>query len=97
MATVSVVLASTSGKTLGSTCRVIWCQSPAPRARDRSMYGRPSIDMVCARIRRAVPAHEVMPMTMIRLRVLGPSTVASTIASGRKGITRNQSVTPTRA
>ncbi|MCG3775725.1 MAG: hypothetical protein JW395_2569 [Nitrospira sp.] len=46
---------------------------------------------------RAVPAHEVMPITMIRFKVLGPSTVARTIASGKKGMTKNQSVTPTSA
>ena len=34
--TASVVFASTSGMTLGSTCRVIWCRSPAPRALARS-------------------------------------------------------------
>ena len=36
MATVSVVLAKTIGITLGSTCRLIWCQRPAPRTRARS-------------------------------------------------------------
>ncbi len=41
-ATVSVVLARTSGMTLGSTCRVIWCQLPPPSTRARSRYGRPS-------------------------------------------------------
>ena len=35
-ATVSVVFANTIGITLGSTCRVIWCQRPAPRTRARS-------------------------------------------------------------
>ena len=36
IATVNVVLAKTIGITLGSTCRLIWCQSPAPSARARS-------------------------------------------------------------
>ena len=35
-ATVSVVLAKIIGITLGSTCRVIWCQRPAPSTRARS-------------------------------------------------------------
>ena len=35
-ATVSVVFAKTIGVTFGSTCRVIWCQRPAPSTRARS-------------------------------------------------------------
>ena len=35
-ATVRVVLAKTIGITFGSTCRVIWCQRPAPSSRARS-------------------------------------------------------------
>ena len=35
-ATVSVVFANTIGITFGSTCRVIWCQRPAPSTRARS-------------------------------------------------------------
>ena len=36
IATVSVVLARTSGMTLGSTCLLIWCQLPPPSTRARS-------------------------------------------------------------
>ena len=36
IATVSVVFAKTIGITLGRTCRVIWCQRPAPSTRARS-------------------------------------------------------------
>ena len=41
---------------------------------------------------RAVPAQDVTPMTMMIVTVEPPRTVASTIANGRNGITRNQSV-----
>ena len=47
---------------------------------------------VWERTSRAVPGHEVMPMTTMMLIREAPSTVARTIASGRNGITRNQSV-----
>ena len=42
---------------------------------------------------RAVPGQDVIPITMITLRTFGPRMEASTIASGRKGMTRNHSVT----
>ena len=45
-----------------------------------------------ARIRRAVEGQDVIPMTRMMLRIDGPSTAARTIASGRKGMTRNHSV-----
>ena len=93
IATVSVVLANTIGITFGRTCLVIWWRRPAPIAWARSTYGRSLIDSVWLRISSAVPGHEVTPMTSTMLNRPRPSTVDSTIASGRKGITRNHSVT----
>ena len=46
----------------------------------------------CARTSRAIDGQEVMPITMMMFWIDGPSTAASTIASGRNGITRNHSV-----
>ena len=41
---------------------------------------------------RAVLGHDVMPITRMMFRTDGPRIAASTIASGRNGITRNHSV-----
>jgi hypothetical protein len=41
---------------------------------------------------RAACGHDVMAMTKMTVKKDGPSRVASTMASGRNGITRNQSV-----
>jgi hypothetical protein len=46
-----------------------------------------------ARMIRAVPGHEVIPITKMITPSDGPRVLASTIASGRNGTTRNQSVT----
>ena len=43
-------------------------------------------------MRRAVPGHDVTPITMMMFQIERSSTAASAIASGRNGITRNQSV-----
>ena len=45
-----------------------------------------------ARTRRATYGHDVTPMTRMMFHTDGPRMRASTIASGRNGITRNQSV-----
>src|ERR1022692_81795 len=92
-ATVRMGLASSSGMTLGSTCLDIRCQCPAPRARERSRYGRVSTASAWARMIRAVPGQEVTPITKMITPSEGPRVLASTIASGRNGTTRNQSVT----
>ena len=42
---------------------------------------------------RAFDGHEVIPMTRMMFSIDGPRIAASTIASGRNGITRNHSVT----
>ena len=46
----------------------------------------------CARISLAVAGHDVTPITMMMFVTDRPITAASTIASGRKGMTRNHSV-----
>src|SRR5690606_13845806 len=92
LATSSVVLASSSGATFGSTWRVVMCQWPAPSALERSMYGRASTASVCARIRRAVDGQEVTPIAMMMVNVLPPRMAASTSAVTSDGSTRNQSV-----
>ena len=71
MATVSVVLAMTSGMTFGRTCRVICFQSLLPSTLARSMYGRASTLRVWARTRRAVPGHEVTPRTTTVIQIDG--------------------------
>jgi hypothetical protein len=43
-------------------------------------------------MRRAGAGHEVMPMTRMMFWIEGPRIAASTIARGRKGMTRNHSV-----
>ena len=68
------------------------CQSEAPSARLRSTYRRSLSVSTCARISRAVDGHDVIPMTRMMFWIDGPRTAASTIASGRNGITRNHSV-----
>ena len=93
LATSSVVLASTSGATFGSTCRVMMCQWPAPSAFDRSMYGLASTARVCALISRAVVGQVVTPMARMMVNVLPPRMAASTSAVMSEGSTRNQSVT----
>ena len=52
-------------------------------------------EMTWALITRAVPGQDVMPITTMTFRTLGPRIAASTMASGRNGITRNHSVTRT--
>ena len=49
-------------------------------------------DSTWARVIRATYGHDVTPMTRITFHTDGPRMRASTIASGRNGITRNQSV-----
>ncbi len=68
------------------------CMFDAPSARLRSTYRRCFIVRTCARTSRAVTGHDVTPMTKMMLRTDGPRIAASTIASGRKGMTRNHSV-----
>jgi hypothetical protein len=91
-ATVSTVLAKITGITLGRMCRLTRCQLLAPRARARSTYGRSFTDRVSARTNRAVPAHDVTPITRIVLKSDFPRMDARTIARGIHGITRNQFV-----
>src|SRR3954453_6292100 len=54
------------------------------------------MDSVWLRIRNAVPGQLVTPITIATLNRERPSTLASTIASGRNGITRNHSVSRNR-
>ena len=68
------------------------CTRPAPRARARSTYNRCLTVSTWARTTRAVDGHDVIPITKMMFHTDRPSTAASTIASGRNGITRNQSV-----
>ena len=68
------------------------CQPLAPSARERSTYGRVFTESTWARTMRAVDGHDVMPITTMMTPSEGLSTEASTIASGRNGMTRNQSV-----
>ena len=72
--------------------RTIRCACDAPSARLRSTYSRSLSVSTCARTSRAIDGHDVIPITRMMLRIDGPSTAASTIASGRNGITRNHSV-----
>ena len=91
-ATVSVVFANTSGMTLGSTCRR---SGACCRRRARVIVpgkARSLIDSVWARISSAVPGQEVTPITRTMLNSDLPSTLASTIASGRNGMTSIHSV-----
>lgn len=88
----SVVWARTSGITLGSTWRLMMWLCPPPSALARSMYGRDSTAMVCARTSRAVVGQLVTPIATTTVHTLRDITVASTIASTSVGITRNQSV-----
>ena len=81
-----------SPETLGSTWRVIRCQSDAPSARLRSTYRRSLSVSTCARISRAGAGHDVIPMTRMMFSIDGPRIAASTMASGRNGMTRNHSV-----
>ena len=80
-----------SGAVCGSTWRVTTCQPPAPSARERSTKRRSFTDSTCARRRRLLPAQLVTPMTTASVVADDPSTAASTMASGRNGMTRNQS------
>ena len=65
-------------------------QAPSERAR--------STNNLCltvntwARTKRAVDGHEVIPITKMMFQTDRPSTEARTMASGRKGMTRNHSV-----
>lgn len=88
----SVVCASTSGITFGSTWRVMMWPWPPPRALARSMYGRDSTAIVCARTSLAVVGQLVTPIARTTVHTLRDITVARTIASTSVGITRNQSV-----
>ena len=68
------------------------CQRPAPSALARSTYNRRLAVSTWARMMRAVPGHDVTAMTITMFHSDRSSTAASTMASGRNGMTRNQSV-----
>ena len=72
--------------------RTIRCVCDAPSARLRSTYSRSLSVSTWARTSRAIDGHDVIPITRMMFWIDGPSTAASTIASGRNGITRNHSV-----
>ncbi len=97
LATVKVPETRMSGATFGSTCRTIIWLFPAPSAFARSTNGRASTASVCARRRRAVPAHEVAAMAIVMEVLPCPRTAESEMASGRLGSTMNQSVTVMRS
>ena len=97
--TISTVLANTSGSTLGRMCLRTIHRGEAPSAFARSMNWRSFTDSTWLRTMRDVPAHERIPITMIssvtrppgQPSATRPRAVATTIANGRNGITRNQS------
>jgi hypothetical protein len=91
-ATTRIVLAKIRGKTLGRMCRVMIWRFPAPRALARSTYGRSLSVRTWARTTRAVAGQVVTPMTNAMTSRLRPRMAASTMARGRKGMTKNQSV-----
>ena len=89
--TINVALAIINGVTPGNTCRKMICQVPAPSARARSTYARSLKVNTWARTSRALPAHDVMPITIASVTGDLPRMTASTIASGRNGTTRKNS------
>ncbi|EHK87547.1 cation transport ATPase [Saccharomonospora azurea SZMC 14600] len=90
--TTSVVFASTSGSTDGSTCRPRMWAWPPPSARARSTNGLLSIVRVCARTSRAVAGHDVTPTASTMVAMPCGNTVDSAIASTSDGSTRKKSV-----
>ncbi len=86
------MLAKISGPTFGKMWRDVRCQSLAPSARARSTYVLVFSESTWARITRAVLGQEVIPITKITVHSEGVRIAASTIARGRNGSTRNQSV-----